>query len=205
MPRGVHKGLTPARILEESFAIVDADGPSALTMRGLARRLNVAAMAIYNHFADRDAIVDALANQVFAELSAQPNLKRPQAQAPWMTRLRSILKAAHQLASKHPHVYRLAMSRPNKPSAAAVLTSEAMNALREAGLNEDQAATVYNTFVMVLHGFPFWREAFERHLADCVPPGKLRRPIKPALLAERQFEASVNWLLKSVESLGRTS
>ena len=48
-------------MLEEAFELVDAEGIDALTMRALGARLGVAPMAIYNHFQDRDAIIDALA------------------------------------------------------------------------------------------------------------------------------------------------
>jgi AcrR family transcriptional regulator len=192
MQRGVHKGLTPERILAESFAMVDAGGPAALTMRALAKRLDVAAMAIYNHYRDRDAILDALAEQMFAQL--------PRAAAGgrkgWKTRLRSILQAAQEFASRHPHVYRLAMTRPNKPSSAFQLTEEAISVLREAGLSEKQSLTVYHTFVILLHGFPFWREGYEQH-ADCTP-------LDSALTAEQQFAASVEWLLQAVAVVAKS-
>jgi AcrR family transcriptional regulator len=193
--RGIHKGLTPAKILEESFAMVDADGEAALTMRGLARRLDVAAMAIYNHYADRDAILDALAERVFAEL-AREHASKPagRGRRKWKAKLRAIVVGAHQLAARHPHVYRLAMTRPRKPASAFELTTEAMSTLREAGLNEEQATTVYHTFLILLHGFPFWREGFELHSAECAPD-------KPEEMAERQFAASVEWLLNGIERL----
>jgi AcrR family transcriptional regulator len=194
MQRGVHKGLTPAKILDESFAIVDADGPAALTMRGLARRLNVAAMALYNHYADREAILDALSERVFSELARQnlAVLPRARGQKKWKSHLRSIVFAAHRLAAEHPHIYRLAMTRPNKPASAFTLTADAMNALRESGLNERQATTVYHTFLILLHGFPFWREGFERHLSECVTASS-------EATAERQFATSVDWLLDAIE------
>lgn len=191
MQRGVHKGLTQEKILAESFAMVDAGGPSALTMRALAKRLDVAAMAIYNHYRDRDAILDALAEQVFSQLPRQGASGR----RGWKARLRSIMYSAREFAARHPHVYRLAMTRPNKPASAFELTEEAIGVLREAGLSEKQALMVYHTFVILLHGFPFWREGYERHAALCTP-------IESVLTAERQFASSVEWLLNAVAAAG---
>jgi AcrR family transcriptional regulator len=196
MQRGIHKGLTPAKVLDESFAIVDADGPAALTMRGLARRLDVAPMAIYNHYQDRESILDALAERVFAELAREHQTPPAQSRQKWKRRLRAMVFSAHRLAGLHPHIYRLAMTRPNKPASAFVLMAEAMKALREAGLNENQATTVYHTFIILLHGFPFWREGFERYCAELTPGGTS----SPEALAEKQFAASVDWLLSGVEN-----
>jgi AcrR family transcriptional regulator len=204
MRRGIHKGLTPANILEEAFAMVDGGGPAALTMRGLASRLDVAAMAIYNHYADRDAILDALAERVFAEIQIESlaGTTHPRGRQNWRQRLRSMVSKAQQLAARHPHIYRLSMTRPSKPASAFELAAEAMGALREAGLSESQAVTVYQTFLMLLHGFPFWREGFEQHLSEpapCVGHPARNRSRSPELMAEQQFAASVEWLLDAID------
>ncbi len=45
-------------------------GPEALSLRELARRVGVSHAAAYRHFADRDALVDAVAEQAMAALVA---------------------------------------------------------------------------------------------------------------------------------------
>lgn len=200
MPSGIRKGLTPARILEEAFAVVDGGGAEALTMRALAKRLNVAAMALYNHFHDREAILDALAEQVFAALpkaagGAPTKVKaRPggEVDREWKAKLRKILTEAHRLASRHPFVYRLAMTRPNKPASAHAVSGESIRILCDAGASNLQAQTIYQTFVILLQGYPFWREGYERHL--CASGANIRT-------ADKQFTEAVNWLLDSVELL----
>lgn len=210
MPSGIRKGLTPAKILEESFALVDAGGASALTMRALAQRLGVAAMAIYNHYRDRDAILDALAEQTFAQLQQSASGKSPGAHTgkDWKTKLRLVLTGAKNLASRHPHIFRLALTRPNKPPSALTLTAEAYQWLCEAGLPSVQALTLYHTFVMLLQGFPFWQESFELHpMKTARSGGNMAVSCDPELLfppgwnADKQFEASIDWLLDCVEQL----
>lgn len=200
MQRGIRKGLTPARILDEAFAMVDSGGPPALTMRALAARLDVAAMAIYNHYRDRDAILDAIADKVFAELPGGTERKPVKSRGGhrWKSHLRNILLNAQQLASRHPNIYLLAMSRPNKPASAFQLTGETLSELRSAGLTNKQALTVYQTFVMLLHGFPFWREGYDRHSPYCAP---LQEAIPVVMTVDQQFIASVEWLLNAVEQL----
>ena len=64
-PRGV---LTPQLILKEAMTLADGDGLAALSMRALGRRLGVEGMAVYHHFANKDALLDALVDQVFREM-----------------------------------------------------------------------------------------------------------------------------------------
>jgi len=192
--RGVRKGLTPALVLNQAFAIVDVGGPAALTMRALAARLGAAPMAVYNHFRDREAILDALAEGVFASLSvASSEVTRGGAskrRVSWKTRLRAILLAAQRFANEHPHLYRLAMTRPSKPETAFELTTEAVAILRVAGLSKREAFHAYHAFVLMLQGYPLWREGYEDH-------GRALGG-ETGLDAGAQFEASVDWLLKLI-------
>ncbi len=60
--------LTRERVLREALALADADGEEALTMRNLGRRLGVEAMSLYNHVRNKEDILDALVDLVFAEI-----------------------------------------------------------------------------------------------------------------------------------------
>lgn len=53
-------------ILAAALAIVDEEGIEGLSLRALGQRLGVSHMAAYRHFADKDAIIDALADQLLA-------------------------------------------------------------------------------------------------------------------------------------------
>lgn len=58
-----------AEIVSAARAILDEDGyESAVTLRGLARRIGIAAPSIYPHFAGPDEIVQAVTVETFAEL-----------------------------------------------------------------------------------------------------------------------------------------
>jgi AcrR family transcriptional regulator len=208
MRKTIRKGLTPAKVLDEAFKIVDAQGAQALTMRALASRLGVAPMAIYNHYHDRDAIIDALAERAFdlppqaAERMVPASTQR---RAHWKDRLRTIIGNVQGLAMRHPHVFRLAMTRPTKPGSALRLMSEALAALREGGLADAQAVMVYHTFIILFHGLPFWRETLERYGGGDAPPVGINVTPSPQALkdwalihgvnAEAQFNLSVEWLL----------
>ena len=53
------------RILRASRVLIEREGLSALSMREVARRAGVSHQAPYNHFADREAILGALAEEGF--------------------------------------------------------------------------------------------------------------------------------------------
>jgi AcrR family transcriptional regulator len=65
-----HKIATAARRL------LDKEGADAVTMRRVADAVGITAMAVYRHYADRAALLDALANEGFDELAIQLSTAR---------------------------------------------------------------------------------------------------------------------------------
>ena len=148
------------RIVEAACVIVDEKGIDGLSMRRLAKALGVAPMAIYNHFADRDALLSAVAEETLGNVAIA---KGP---GGWREQIVSIVEGMHRLAMKHPHLYALAMTRPTKPSAGLALMSAALAALRKAGLNEAETVQWYHTILMLLQGYPNWRNNMEHYRSD---------------------------------------
>lgn len=62
-----HGELRPA-LLRAAARVLEQDGPAALSLRELARRAGVSHSAPYRHFADREALLAALAAEGFALL-----------------------------------------------------------------------------------------------------------------------------------------
>src|SRR5215475_8604929 len=70
-PRPYHHGaLRPALVAEAVHLLAEGD-PAALSLRELARRLGVSPAAPYRHFADKDALLAAVAQEGFERLSAE--------------------------------------------------------------------------------------------------------------------------------------
>src|SRR5262245_59631899 len=61
---------TRAAILSAAHRLLEKQGPEAVTMRRVAKAVGVTAMAIYHHFADRDALLRALADIESDRISA---------------------------------------------------------------------------------------------------------------------------------------
>ena len=62
-----HKDLRNA-LIDEALAILASEGSGELTLRGLARRLGVTHTAPYAHFADKKALLVAVADEGFERL-----------------------------------------------------------------------------------------------------------------------------------------
>ena len=56
-----HHGDLRAALLDAALELVARDGAAAVTLRGVARAAGVSAMAPYHHFADRAALIAAVA------------------------------------------------------------------------------------------------------------------------------------------------
>lgn len=66
--RSYHHGSLRQELIREGRALINAHGLKALTVRELARRLGVSHAAPLRHFRDRDALIDAIAEDGFDEL-----------------------------------------------------------------------------------------------------------------------------------------
>ena len=61
--------LSADRIVELAIRHADAGGLEHVSMRRLAGELSVTPMALYWHFANRDALLEAMAEQVAGEVA----------------------------------------------------------------------------------------------------------------------------------------
>ena len=64
-----HHGDLAAATVEEALRLIAAEGEARFSLRALADRLGVAHRALYNHFADREALLAAVAARGFGQLA----------------------------------------------------------------------------------------------------------------------------------------
>ena len=60
--------LSRARIIEAAARVADRGGLSAVSMRGVGKELSVEAMSLYHHVADKESLLDGLADWAFARI-----------------------------------------------------------------------------------------------------------------------------------------
>jgi AcrR family transcriptional regulator len=109
-PDAYHHGNLRQALLDGARALIGEMGVEALTLRAVARRVGVTTAAPYHHFADKAALVHALARESLEELdrvfqAALAGIDEPQEQ------LRALGVAYLLYAVEHPADFRL-MFRP---------------------------------------------------------------------------------------------
>src|ERR1700712_2980199 len=85
-----------------ALALADREGIEAVTIRRLAADHCVTPMALYWHFKDKDAVLDGIAERIYASVRLpDPTSKR------WDKQLRSVLDAVLAAVRPHPLVAEL--------------------------------------------------------------------------------------------------
>ena len=109
-----HHGDLRRALLDAGREILRAGGPEALTLRAVARHAGVSQTAPYRHFADRRALVLAIAEEGFAELyramraaAAAPDATIGAPQQTARGGLQAIALQYVRFALEHPHEYRV--------------------------------------------------------------------------------------------------
>jgi AcrR family transcriptional regulator len=147
-PRAGEEPLSRERILGAALRIVDEGGAEALRMRGLAGALGVDPMAIYRHLPGKAAIMAGLAELVFAEMPAPPELGH------WRERVRAVALAYIERAIAHPNLVLHMIVDPEVAAGVGLVVGEALfAALSEAGLAPAQVVRAADLIVDYLNGY----------------------------------------------------
>jgi AcrR family transcriptional regulator len=72
----MHAKSTSERIASAARRLLDREGSEAVTMRRVAQAVGITPMAVYRHYADRAALLNALADHGFDELALELAGKR---------------------------------------------------------------------------------------------------------------------------------
>jgi AcrR family transcriptional regulator len=103
---------TAHRILAAARRLLDREGADAVTMRRIGSAVGITAMAIYRHYPDRAAVLNALADQGFAELAAALGSRRlPGA---FEARLFKMAEVYVDHALAHPRLFELMFLAPRE-------------------------------------------------------------------------------------------
>ena len=70
-PRPYHHGNLRQALLDEALATIHTEGVAALTLRAIGARVGVSRTALYRHFADKRALLTAVATEGFRALRRQ--------------------------------------------------------------------------------------------------------------------------------------
>ena len=123
-------------------------------MRVLAEALGVEAMSLYNHVANKEAILDGLVEEVVGELDV------PTLEGDWRAAMRQRALSAHRVLMRHPWATMLFVSRLNIGPRMLRYVDATIGCLRRGGFSYPMADHAWNTLDAYTHGFTLQRLNF---------------------------------------------
>ncbi len=145
--RGERAGLTRDRVIDAALDLVDREGRTALTMRRLGTELGVEAMTLYHHVPNKEALLDALVERIFAEA-----LPLADEDAHWRTLLRTYAASLREALLRHPGVLPLVTGRPAVTPATLDAVERCLKALTSAGFALGTAVDALNALSLFVVG-----------------------------------------------------
>jgi AcrR family transcriptional regulator len=105
-----HHGDLRAACLRAAKELLEQDGAAGLSVRAVARRAGVSPGAPYRHYADRDALVSAVAAEGYRELAGYLVAAHPAPSTP--DDLAAVAVAYVRFALERPALFRMMFSEP---------------------------------------------------------------------------------------------
>ena len=129
--------LTRQRIVEAASALADAEGLEAVSVRRLATELGVQGPSLYNHFATKAEILDAVADAVIAQVDLSAFAGHD-----WREALRLWAHSYHAVLSAHPNIVPVLAHGPGRRPAALEMADVVYGALVDAGWSPARATHI---------------------------------------------------------------
>jgi len=143
-------------VLDAAVSVADESGVAAVSMRRIAEKLGVEAMSLYHHVRNKDDVLDALVDLVFAEIEL------PSAGAGWRIAMHDRAVSARQVLARHVWAISMMDSRARPGPATLRHHDTVLGSLRNDGFSLAAAAHAVSVldsyvygFVMQEHALPF--------------------------------------------------
>jgi AcrR family transcriptional regulator len=128
MGRPRHPILTRRRIIDAALAVIDADGLDGLSTRRLAQELGVRAPSLYNHFATKEDILDAVGDAIIEQVDIAVFGTED-----WRVALRRWARSYRAALAGHPNAVPFLARGPRRRPAALRLADAVYGGLVAAG------------------------------------------------------------------------
>jgi len=152
--------LSRERVLRAAVKIADQSGIESLTMRRLAEDLGAEAMSLYYHVANKEDVLDGIADAVVAEINDVVGaIDAPSAGANWKTAVRRRILTAREVLLRHPWAPRVFESRTNTSLAVLLYYDGLLALMRDGGFS-------YDTIHHALHALGSRALGFSQELFD---------------------------------------
>lgn len=130
--------LSRDRIVTAALALIDEEGLTALSTRRLAAELGVSGPSLYNHFATKEAILDATADTVIAQV----DLSMFADGRDWRSALRDWARSYRAALTDHPNIVPFLASGPGLRPAGLKMADAVFGGMVDAGWPPAQATRI---------------------------------------------------------------
>jgi AcrR family transcriptional regulator len=149
-------------VVDAALRLLATKSPAALTVRGLAAEAGIAPMGIYNHFGDKNGVIDVVVRRGFEDLTASVSIGLAADDA--VDGLRAGLHAYRGFAMRHRTTYAVMFLRevPNfvisdstlevATRSFGVLTQGVERAMRSGDLRRDDPVAIAQQLWAATHG-----------------------------------------------------
>jgi AcrR family transcriptional regulator len=153
-----HHGDLRAALVRAAMELLEESGETALSLRAVARRAGVSPAAPYRHYADREALVSAVAAVGYRELADRLAAAHPSPSTP--DQLASVAIAYVQFALERPALFRIMFTEPcdrdnHERVAATAAVSQYLGGIVERIFPQADAEALATAIWALVHGLAF--------------------------------------------------
>jgi AcrR family transcriptional regulator len=205
---GPAPSLSKGEIADTAIALIEREGPAALSIRRLAEELGIGAMTFYGYFRDKAELLDFAVDRAARELSLSPG------EGPWRSRLRELIEEIWRSLNDHPGIVLIRARRPFLTETALRACESGMQILTEAGFETEEAAGAWRLLFTYVFGYAAfsspeateelrreWSEQMGALPADRFPMIVAAAPDLPGWMTGRKaFEFGLELILDGLEA-----
>ena len=153
-----HHGDLRSALIHSALELLEEGGESELSLRAVARRAGVSAAAPYRHYADREALLSAVAAVGYAELADRLAAAHPLPSTP--EQLARVAVAYVQFALERPALFRIMFGEPcdrddDERVAAIAVVSQYVRAIVERTFPRSDPEALATAVWALVHGLAF--------------------------------------------------
>ncbi len=144
------RSLSAEKIVALAIETADRTGIDALSMRGLATSLQVTPMSLYNHIANKDALLDLMLDRVIAKVALPAD---PHTRGDWEAFMRQRAHSMRATLLRHRWALPMIISRIALGDAVKRDSNETLKCLVEGGFTYPQADWARNAIDSHIYGY----------------------------------------------------
>ncbi|MGE9784306.1 TetR/AcrR family transcriptional regulator C-terminal domain-containing protein [Janibacter sp. G368] len=150
--------LSHERIVATALSLLSRVGLPDLTMRAIGTELGVQQSALYHHFANKQAVLGAVADEIIARAPHPPTA----GDAPWQERVQERCAQLHAAVTAYPDGADLVMSMWAFGMGGQAPFDELCLLLRDAGISPAVAPTAARTLLHFVYGHAYDEQSHEQ-------------------------------------------